>query len=365
MDLAELAIPAPFMAAFHLIRFLWGQYNAMSPVLEEARAICTHLTSLQGLLQQVIDRPELLGRVAAQAEELTQTLQHAASFTTGTIEAYKAQHGSWVGWATALSSTAFANPAKLAHDVSVISSQLTQAAVSLSGAIGVQIFASVSAGGRSQAMAAAVTASKLDMLTDMVEKLQQQLAHAESPAASKELEWLRIAAAEGRGSPHSTMVAYALKSSQDLAAELDAQAIAGLVGRGKGDASCNSLVLKAPILTAMDLEQWSPLSATLMGAGTYGQVRTGVLKGFDLPVAVKTLPVAVVTEARKSEEAYAHLIRVMRREADIRELTSRPFSSSCSPASPATLISTHCIPPISAQSSPSGTTLAWPQCMAC
>ena len=326
MDFVDLAIPAPFGTAFRLIRFLWGQYDAMARVLEEAKGTCSCLTSLQGLLQQVVERPELLGSVAPQAEGLTRLLEHAGKIATEAIEAYKARHGSWAGWTTAVVSSAFANPAKLSHDVGVINAQLTQAAVSLSAAIGVQIFAAVSAGGKSQAAAVAATASKLDMLTDMVAKLQLQLAHGESPAATKELEWLRAAAAEGRENPHSSMVAYALKNSQDLAAELDAQAMAKFMGRGLSTAS-NSLVLKAPILLATDLEQWSPEGATLVGAGTYGQVRPGMLKGFDLPVAVKTLPVAVVTEARKSQDAFAHLVRAMRREADIRESTAQRLFS--------------------------------------
>jgi len=253
---------------------------------------------------------------------------------------------------SAVSSSAFIDPRKLEWRLNDLNTHLTQAVTSLGAAIGLQSFSATTAvaskldtliaaskgGGGAGATAAAAASqvkalaaasasqagainSKIDALTEAVERLSQAVAHdheASSPAVSLELQWLKTAAAAGASNPHSSMVAYALKNSQDLLAELESRALAKLLSRGLS-AAANSLVLKAPIVLLSDLAEWSPEGATIVGAGTYGQVRPGVLSEVGLPVAVKTLPMDVVAQARKSgEAALSHLVKAMRREADIR-----------------------------------------------
>ena len=338
-DVAGIVIPPPFDKAFSLLRSLWTAYNDLGRVLDAAKEAATCCSSLVQLLESLAGRPDLLKLVAPQAASLTALLESAQAVAREAAAADASRHGSWGGWVRAVVSSPFANSSALALKVADISTHLTQATAALSAAIGVQTYAALASGVEGQAASGAAAtarlgdlmgmvasqasqldsqASQLDKLNAMVEKLTLALAHeGATPAASTELAWLKSAAAEGAADPHSSMVSYALKNSRDLYAEVEATALAKFLGRGLS-AAANSLVSKAPILQLGDLAGWSLEGAQVVGAGSYGHVRKGVLAEFGLPVAVKTLPPAIVAEACKSEARLAHLVRGMRREADIR-----------------------------------------------
>ena len=323
-DVAGIAMPPPFDKAFSMLHSLWTAYNAMGRVLDAAKEAATCCSSLMQLLESLAGCPDLLKLVAPQAASLTALLESAQAVAREAAAADASRHGSWGGWARAVVSSPFAPSSDLALKVSDVNTHLTQATAALSAAIGVQTYRQAASGAAAAARLGDLTgmvasqASQLDKLNDMVERLTRALAReGATPAASTELAWLKSAAAEGAADPHSSMVSYALKNSRDLYAEVEASALAKFLGRGLS-AAANSLVSKAPIMQLRDLAGWSLEGTQLVGAGSYGHVRRGVLAEFGLPVAVKTLPPAIVAEACKSEAKLAHLVRAMRREADIR-----------------------------------------------
>ena len=305
--LADLLIPPPFYTVASMLRKLWTQYSDMGRVLEAAKTTASNFSSLEQLLQSIARRPDLLALVAPQAGTLNALLESALAVTREAEAADAARHGSWGGWARAILSSSSSDPAALEHRVECLNTHLAQAVAGMSAAIGVQVFAAVAGQG-----------AALDRLTGMVERLELALAHeGGATPASRELAWIKSVAKAGQVNPHSSMVSYALKNSQDLYAEVEGAALAKFLSRGS-NATANSLVLQAPILQLRDLAEWSLEGVQLVGAGTYGQVRQGVLAEFGLPVAVKTLPPAIVAVACKSQVALEHLVRGMRREADIR-----------------------------------------------
>ena len=330
-----LRMAAVLDTAFALLRSLWTSFNDLGKVLDVAKEAASSCSSLAQLLQSLAGRPELLKLVATQASSLTSLLR-AAMVIASEASAAVAARKTWGGFALAVVTSPFSDASDLAIKVNDVNTRLTQATAALSAAIGVQTYAAMAQGARSAAAAGAAAsaqlhelsgmvssqASQLDKLNAMVERLTLALAHeGATPAASKELAFLRTAASAGAADPHSPLVSTALRNSRDLYAEVESAALARFFSRGQ---AANSIVLQAPTLQLSDLADWSPQGAHMVGAGSYGHVRRGLLREFGLPVAVKTLPQAIVAEACKTEAGLGHLLRGIRREADIRECAPAP-----------------------------------------